>query len=141
MSATAEAAVEAPEAEVVTSAAPLELRHQEKQKLLPTDLAREVEAEIFLEASQQMRDTLRWQEWDPTDLVEQQKTFDRWVQEFGGDDKALEKAKRLRNLVRAVWLGKKDAPRAVDVAQAVYVVGVKKRATESQPREIGRAHV
>lgn len=119
---------------MVRSTAPVELRHQEKQKLLPTDLAQQVEAELFIEAGQQMRDTLRWQEWDPTDQLEQQKTFDRWVQEFGGTAEAIEKAKRLRNVVRAVWMGKKDSPRAVDVAQAIYVVGVKKRAADNTPK-------
>ncbi len=135
MSATEEA-VEAGLAEVMSGTAPIETKQRDAQKLKPQDLAALMEAELFIESGRHMRDAMRFAEWDPTDQVEQQRCFDRWVQEFGGDAAALERAKQLRNLVRALWLGKKDAPRAIDVAQAIYVAGVKKRATDNTPKQM-----
>lgn len=131
VSATAEA-VEA-EAEVLPSSAPIEpaaMPYQEAKKLGPFELAAAMEAEVFTEAGDIMRDLMRAREWDPDDLVEQQAAFDAWVEAFGE-----ERAKRIRRIARAAWANKKEAPVILENARSIYTNGVKARAlTEAAPR-------
>jgi hypothetical protein len=115
-----------PKTELVAPAPRALSREQEKRA---RDLAKveEVENELFIESAKGMSDVLRFcQEWDPTDQAEQDQLYLRWQcdPEIGP-----ERAKRLRNLVRAAWLGKKEAPVWLDIVRTIYVSGVKARAT------------
>lgn len=93
------------------------------------DLAKveEVENELFLESAQAMSDVVQcFQDWDPTDKDQQEQLYLRWqADEKIGPERAL----RMRNLVRAAWLGKKEAPVGLAIIQSIYVAGVKARAT------------
>jgi hypothetical protein len=115
-----------PKTELVATAPRQLTREQEKRA---RDLAKveEVENELFIESARGMSDVLQFcQEWDPTDLAKQEELYLRWQ-----CDPAIgpERAARLRNLVRAAWLGKKEAPVWLDIVRTIYVAGVKARAT------------
>lgn len=93
------------------------------------DLAKveEVENELFLESAQAMSDVVQcFQDWDPADKEQQDQLYMRWQMDPAiGPERAL----RMRNLVRAAWLGKKEAPVGLAIIQSIYVAGVKARAT------------
>lgn len=91
---------------------------------------REIEAEIFEESAGMMRDILRFGDWPAQDAGKQEELHLRWTATYGP-----ERADRMRNLCQAAWMGKKEAPIGLAIAQAVYVGGVKARAlAESAPR-------
>ncbi len=105
--------------------APIEpLTERAANRLAPADRMEAMEAEIFGESAETLRMVQRFREWDPEDKEKQDATFKNWILEFDGD---MDKAEELRNIVRAAWCPKKDAPYALEINLQTYVAGVKKR--------------
>jgi hypothetical protein len=86
---------------------------------------REIEADIFEESAGMMRDILRFADWPAGDPDKQEQLYMRWVND---PNIGPERADRMRNLCQAAWMGKKEAPIGLAIAQAVYVGGTKARA-------------
>ncbi len=116
-----------PGVEVVTTppagSAPIEpLTERAANRLAPADRMEAMEAEIFGEAAGTMMAVAMFREWDPEDEQKQEVCFERWKAVHG-----WERANEIRNIVRAAWSPKKDAPYALEVMLATYTAGVKKR--------------
>jgi len=105
------------------------LKPDEVRKLSPFEQAKTIEAELFTAAAADIRDAQHWKEWDPSDVVQQDTVYCKWIELYG-----IERANQIRNIVRAAWQPKKDAPVAIEMAMGVYAAGVKARAAkDSQP--------
>lgn len=103
-----------------------------KESSAALERMREIEAEIFQESADMMRDILRFADWPASDPDKQEQLVMRWT-----NDPRIgpERAERMKNLCQAAWMGKKEAPIGLAIAQAVYVGGVKARAlAESAPK-------
>lgn len=96
---------------------PISIEQQREQTL------KSLEAELFLESMQIVSDMNKFREIDPG----QAEPPESWVEEMG-----YKAAKERLRSANAGWMSKKDAPIAVQVAQAVVIGISRSRATEKQ---------
>lgn len=119
----AEEAVEAPPAELVhieTRGKPL------ARPRTPED----IETELFIGSGEVMELIVKHcADWPVDDDDAQRAIYESWRD---NPDIGPDKANRIRNTVRAAWLGKKEAPVWLSIEQSLFVAGIKARAVKNQ---------
>lgn len=114
--------------EVVPSAAPIVTVPKSREELA-AQKTQAVEDEIFMEAAEVVRDSLKFADIDE----DSDKPPRKWLEELDGDADALERRMRV---AKASWKGPKDAPMGIHNAKGILTALSKVRAERLGPRQL-----